>query len=198
MVIRNARRKQYGISLIELLVASTIGLIMLMLIGSIYIKGQKLYADRSQNLLLIQELNDALRFIKEESNRAGFNGSSHYSAVLSGASNVIHVSGEQLSYAYKTSELPDKWRAISIKYASETLKICTKSNLSFIPDIHFCTRFYSLLDTDIITMTDFSLVQTSLNRSVSSAYLSISTTVKLKNTSHQYATEIKLMQRNWK
>ncbi len=197
MVIRNVRQKQYGISLIELLVASTIGLMILTLIGSIYLKGQKLYADRSQNLLLIQELNDALRFIKEEGYRAGFNGSSHYSAVLSGASNVIHVSGEQLSYVYKTSELPDKWRGISIKYASETLKICTKSNLSVIPDIHFCTRFYSLLDTNIMTMTDFTLVQTSLNHSVSSAYLSISATVKLKNTPHQYSSKIKLMQRNW-
>lgn len=197
MVIRNVRQKQYGTSLIELLVASTIGLMILTLIGSIYLKGQKLYADRSQNLLLIQELNDALRFIKEEGYRAGFNGSSHYSAVLSGASNVIHVSGEQLSYVYKTSELPDKWRGISIKYASETLKICTKSNLSVIPDIHFCTRFYSLLDTNIMTMTDFTLVQTSLNHSVSSAYLSISATVKLKNTPHQYSSKIKLMQRNW-
>lgn len=197
MVIRNVRQKQYGISLIELLVASTIGLMILTLIGSIYLKGQKLYADRSRNLLLIQELNDALRFIKEEGYRAGFNGSSHYSAVLSGASNVIHVSGEQLSYVYKTSELPDKWRGISIKYASETLKICTKSNLSVIPDIHFCARFYSLLDTNIMTMTDFTLVQTSLNHSVSSAYLSISATVKLKNTPHQYSSKIKLMQRNW-
>lgn len=197
MVIINVRQKQYGTSLIELLVASTIGLMILTLIGSIYLKGQKLYADRSQNLLLIQELNDALRFIKEEGYRAGFNGSSHYSAVLSGASNVIHVSGEQLSYVYKTSELPDKWRGISIKYASETLKICTKSNLSVIPDIHFCTRFYSLLDTNIMTMTDFTLVQTSLNHSVSSAYLSISATVKLKNTPHQYSSKIKLMQRNW-
>ena len=197
MVIRSARQKQDGISLIELLVASTIGIIVLTLIGSIYLKGQKLYTDRSQNLLLIQELNDALRFIKEESHRAGFNGNSHYSAVLSGASNVIHVSGEQLSYVYKTSELPDKWRGISIKYASDTLKICTKSNLSSIPDINFCTRFYSLLDTDIMMMTDFTLVQTSLNRSVSSAYVSISATVKLKNTPHQHSSRIKLTQRNW-
>lgn len=197
MVIRSVRQKQCGISLIELLVASTIGIIVLTLIGSIYLKGQKLYADRSQNLLLIQELNDALRLIKEESHRAGFNGSSHYSAILSGASNVIHVSDDQLSYVYKTSELPEQWRGISIKYASDTLKICTKSNLPLIPDIHFCTRFYSLLDTDIMTMTDFSLIQTSLNHSVSSAYLSISATVKLENTSHQHSSQIKLTQRNW-
>ncbi|MGR6860847.1 PilW family protein [Aliivibrio salmonicida] len=198
MAIKYASKKQNGSSLVELLVASTIGLIALMLIGSIYVKGQRLYADRSQNLLLIQELNDALRFIKEESHRAGYNGDSHYSAMLSGASNVIHVSGSQMSYVYKTSESPQKWRGVSIKSASDSLKICTKSNLEYIPSINFCTRFYSLLDTNIIRVTDFTLEQKFLGSSISSAHLSISTTAKLKHTSHQYSSEIKIMQRNWR
>ena len=198
MVMKYASEKQNGSSLIELLVASTIGLVALILIGSIYIKGQHLYADRSQKLLLIQELNDALRFIKEESHRAGYNGDSHYSAVLSGASNIIHVSGSQMSYVYKTSESPKNWRGVSIKSASNSLKICTKSNLVSIPNINFCTRFYSLLDTNIISVTDFTLEQTILGGSVSSAHLSISTTAKLKHASHQYSSEIKIMQRNWR
>lgn len=44
MVIKNVNRKQYGASLIELLIASSIGLVALMLVGNIYIKGQKIYA----------------------------------------------------------------------------------------------------------------------------------------------------------
>lgn len=198
MIIRSAKEKQSGTSLVELLIASTLGFIALILIGTVYIKGQSLYADRSQKLLLIQELNDALRFIKDESYRAGYNGESNYSAILSGASNIIHIDGSKLSYVYKVENDPEVWRGVSVKYESKTIKICTKSNLLEIPDINFCHRYYSLLDNGIIEVTDFSLEQTSIGHSVSSATLSILTNAKLKNTAHQYSSKIKLIQRNWK
>nr|VVV03226.1 hypothetical protein AW0309160_00594 [Aliivibrio wodanis] len=198
MILNHARKKQIGTSLIELLIASTIGLITLMLVGNIYIKGQQLYADRSKNLLLIQEFNDALRFVKEETQRAGFSGDNIYSAMLSGATDVIHISGSQISYVYQSDLSPVKWRSVSIKHELEALKICTESNLPTIPNINSCTRFYSLLDENIIKITNFTINQTLLGNSVSSAYLSLSATANLVDTTHELSSTIKIKQRNWK
>jgi type IV pilus assembly protein PilW len=199
MVTKNVNHKQLGASLIELLVASSIGLIALMLIGNVFVEGQKISANRSQKLLLIQDLNDALRFIKEESQRAGYSRSGSYSEILSGANDIIHISGAQLSFIYQSeSGSPSEWRFARFKYESETLKICSRKNISFIPDIYFSPQCLSLIDNNLIKVTDFTLNYTALGSSVSSAYLSISTNAELKNTAHRYSSEIKIKQRNWK
>ncbi|WP_063661641.1 PilW family protein [Aliivibrio fischeri] len=199
MVIKNVNRKQYGASLIELLIASSIGLVALMLVGNIYIKGQKIYTERSQNLLLVQELNDALRFIKEESQRAGYQGGSSDLAILSGANDIIHVSGAQLSFIYQLEPaVSSAWRFASFKYDSNTIKICSRKNMNHIPDINYLPQCLSLIDNNIINVSSFSLNYTHLGNSVSSGYLTISTTAELKNTNHQYSSEIKIQQRNWK
>ena len=200
MVIKSANNKQYGASLVELLIASSIGLVALMLVGNIYIKGQKIYAERSQKLLLVQELNDALRFIKEESLRAGYRGGSSDFAILSGATDIIHVSGAQLSFIYQLDSGGDStWRFASFKYESNTLKICSDKSMSVIPDINFAPeRCFSLVDDNIIKVTDFTLNHVALGSSVSSAYLSITTNAELKNTPHKYSSVITIKQRNWK
>ena len=92
MAIRSAislMKYQKGVSLVEMLIASTIGILAIIAVGSIFISGQKLATDRSMRLLVLQNMNDAMRYMKEDMQRAGYNGNNGSSLILSGASSVI-------------------------------------------------------------------------------------------------------------
>ncbi len=199
MAMISVKNRQLGTSLVELLIASASGFIVLMLVGSVYINGQELHAKRSQKLYLIQSLNDAFRFIKDDIYRAGYNGKENLSAILSGANSVIHVddSKNNISYVYKIGEKPSVWRAVSIKYLSDNIKICSKSDLVYIPEIGFCQRYYSLLNDEKIEITNFDIKYTPVDNLIRTGYLTIFTNAKLKNTQAEYSLKIKLMQRNW-
>jgi len=85
--------KQQGTSLIELMVASVIGVFAISIIGSVFITGQRIAKDKGIELLLLQNLTSTMQVMKEDIQRAGYDGSNGYSIKLSGASNTIQVSG---------------------------------------------------------------------------------------------------------
>nr|WP_108170013.1 prepilin-type N-terminal cleavage/methylation domain-containing protein [Thaumasiovibrio occultus] len=88
-------RKQLGMTIIELMVASVVSLIAIGAVGTLYIKGLQATTARSQTLYLRQSVNDALRIIAEDMLRAGFS-TTGSSLKLSGAVNVIEVSGPSM------------------------------------------------------------------------------------------------------
>ena len=59
-----------GFSLVELLIASSVGLIAIGIVGSVFLSGYQAANKRSLELLLQQDVNDAFRLIKEDVLRA--------------------------------------------------------------------------------------------------------------------------------
>ncbi len=64
----------------------SIGLIAIGIVGSLFLHGNKLAAERSKQLMLAQDMNDALRMLKEDVLRAGYNEGNSSSFIVSGAS----------------------------------------------------------------------------------------------------------------
>lgn len=100
--VNKSLRAQKGLSLIELMIASVLGIITLLAVGGVFLSGQKLAAERSQRLLVIQSINEALRYIKEDIQRAGFHQSNGQSFIISGADSVITSTPTSLDYGYQT------------------------------------------------------------------------------------------------
>ncbi|ELB2784224.1 pilus assembly protein PilW, partial [Vibrio alginolyticus] len=87
------KRYQIGSSLIELMISSLIGLIVLSVVGSIFLSLQKTAKEKSLELNLLQSLNITLSVMKEDIQRAGYDGGHGMSLKLSGALETITISG---------------------------------------------------------------------------------------------------------
>lgn len=83
--------KQKGGSLIEFMIASSLGLVALTIAGSIYISGQKMAMERSKELMLLQNMGSVLAMLNNDIQRAGFNESGRYSLKISGATDTIYT-----------------------------------------------------------------------------------------------------------
>lgn len=146
MAIQIARiyRRQQGFSLVEFMLAAMFGLVALAVVGSVFVSGQKLATQRSHELLVLQSVGDALRYIKEDALRAGYNGVLGESVKLSGAVGVIETTSNSLSYVYKTPD--NKYEHITFFLEDGKLKTCSKSQnvISSISDV--CKAKYSMLD----------------------------------------------------
>ena len=208
MAIRSAislMKYQKGVSLVEMLIASTIGILAIIAVGSIFISGQKLATDRSMRLLVLQNMNDAMRYMKEDMQRAGYNGNNGSSLILSGASSVISTTSSSLAYAYRTEPL------ISNKYmytkfigdvSTGELTLCTVPASSVVAVILTCSNM-SLMDEQRVVLTGFSVNEVPLGNSVSSAYITITMKAALANSpntidNYEQTMTTKIKQRNWK
>ncbi|RYU64773.1 pilus assembly protein PilW [Aliivibrio finisterrensis] len=196
--------KQQGASLIELLIASFIGVIAISLVGSIFINGQRVAKERGLELLLIQNLTSTVQIIKEDIQRAGYDGSDGQSIKLSGAVNVIEITSDSVGFAYhrKMSGAQKTYQNIVYKYSpvDKKLKICEEktliNNRKEISEIGDCN---SLFDSKNIHVTAFSIVSTPL---VTSAAMSSIIDIRLDANLMNIPTMTKSLsfsakQRNW-
>lgn len=206
-------RNQQGVTLVELLVASLVGLIVLGTIGTVFIQGYKLTNERSKQLLLEQSLSSVMMQIKEDIHRAGFNADKGHSALLSGAVTSIHVDPEQelIGYVYRLeSEGAESYRNVVFKREESTeseqgsmLKICEK--LSSLPLTieaaalsgggGFC---FNLFNPNQISISSFSVESQTVASEVTRARmvtLSLSGHL-LARADHEYQVEAAVLQRN--
>ncbi|MFA0502388.1 PilW family protein, partial [Vibrio sp. 10N.222.46.A1] len=75
-------RKQKGASLIELMVTSVIGVFAIAIIGSVFMTGHRIAKDKGIELLLLQNLTSTMQVMKEDIQRAGYDGSNGESLKL--------------------------------------------------------------------------------------------------------------------
>ena len=96
-------RRQKGVALIEMLVASAAGILLISLVGSLYVSVQSHASQRSQLLLLNQALATTARRIQNDMIRAGYDGVKDESLVALGSSRTIFISqsGSVAQYAYR-------------------------------------------------------------------------------------------------
>lgn len=211
MVIRSVNlsmlKFQKGVSLIELMIASTIGIIALMAVGSVFLSGQKLALERSQRLLVLQSINDALRYIKEDAQRAGYSNNSGQSFILSGASSVIETTPTSLAYGYQVglSGATPLYTQLTFYFdqVNEELDFC-KQLTSAVQVLATCSPYnmnigpFSLLDNNRLKVHSFTVDRNALGSAVSSAFITLSITASLLDDSHQQTMSTQIKQRNWK
>ncbi|MFA0569484.1 pilus assembly protein PilW [Vibrio gallaecicus] len=200
MKLKNRRCCQKGTSLIEMMIASTLGIISIGIIGSIFITGQKIAKDKSLELLLLQSITSTTQIMKEDIQRAGFDGGGGTSVKLSGATNTIHIDSELIGFAYfhEVSGANKVYSNILYKREGDDLKVCEKKStqLLTVSNISPC---YFLLDENQMKINDFSITQINLgSEGVSSAMVTIHLGAHLAgDTSLSKSITAEIKQRNW-
>ncbi|WP_087024279.1 PilW family protein [Thaumasiovibrio subtropicus] len=207
-------KKQRGMSLVELTIASAISLIAIGAVGSVYISGHKAAYGRTQQLVLRQEVNDALRVVTEEMARAGYS-TREKSIKLSGASNVvgIHRSGNAVDFVYAKTSTAWRTMGFSLKPRSAGvnawLKICllnetpgaTSGSASTLED--FCYSQSggsdSLLNKDIIEVNSFTVSEEVISSANgTSQKLTVYLKATMPSISESYEKEKSIVLRNWR
>ncbi|MGF1901351.1 hypothetical protein [Aliivibrio sifiae] len=196
--------KQNGSSLIELMIASFIGIIAISLVGSIFINGQRVAKNRGLELLLAQNLTSTMQIIKEDIQRAGYDGSSGESIKLSGSVNVIETTSNSVGFVYhrKMSGAQKTYQNIVYKYTpvDKSLKVCEENTLEadrkVMPNVDNCN---SLFDSENIHVTDFIVTPHRLITSgAKSSIIDIQLDAKLVNIpTMTKSLSFSAKQRNW-
>lgn len=212
MATQNAKVRQRGSSLVEFMVASLLGLIALGIVGNVFISGKKAATERSKELLLLQNMTSVMQQMKEDLLRAGYNGVSAGSSILSGAAYAIHTQTdpEMLGFVYRVaSSGSSAYRSVIYKYKplsprANLIQLCEKHyHKPLTPASAAKSGFqgvcYNLFDPKQITIDSFnvSIIET-VSNSISSAFSVISMSASLVNdASVTHSMVIKVQQRNW-
>ena len=195
--------KQQGTSLVELMVASVIGIFAISIIGSVFITGQRIAKDKGIELLLLQNLTSTIQVMKEDIQRAGYDGSNGYSIKLSGASNTIQVSGgAAVGFVYfrEGSSGNKKHRNIVYQKNGTKLQICEKGTTvsEAIPTFEQVTGCYSLFDDTIMDVDEFNITSRVLEQnSIKSTLTDISITASIPTAAVTKSVSVSIKQRNW-
>ncbi|MGS4881831.1 PilW family protein [Photobacterium damselae] len=191
-----------GFSLIELLIASSVGIIAIGVVGSVFLSGYQAANKRSLELLLQQDVNDAFRLIKEDVLRAGYVSGGSSSLKLSGASNIVYVNhpyNNCLAYAYHS---PDGRRYNEVMYNEQDRKLVYRSIDDEITALNACSlsreRSYSLIYDKQITVNQFDIENTPISSaSATSQLLTIKLAAKIKSSAVSTTKSIQIKTRNW-
>lgn len=201
--IITALHKQQGTSLIELMVASVIGVFAISIIGSVFITGQRIAKDKGIELLLLQNLTSTMQVMKEDIQRAGYDGSNGYSIKLSGASNTIQVSGGvAVGFVYFRQGSSDNkdHRNIVYRKGGTRLQICEKGTLISDDLLSFneVTGCYSLFDDSLIEVNALNITSQVLEQnSIKSTLTNISITASIPTAGVSKSVSVSIKQRNW-
>ncbi|HIF9546631.1 TPA: PilW family protein [Photobacterium damselae] len=189
-----------GFSLIELLIASSVGLIAIGIVGSVFLSGYQAANKRSLELLLQQDVNDAFRLIKEDVLRAGYVSGGSSSLKLSGASNIVYVNhpyNNCLAYAYHSS---DGLRYNELMYNQNEKKLVYRvsSAVKTIATVCNPKGAYSLIYDKQISVNQFDIENTPISSaSATSQLLTIKLAAKIKSSAVSTTKSIQIKTRNW-
>ncbi|MCG9607411.1 pilus assembly protein PilW [Vibrio alginolyticus] len=127
--MRSATKLAQGSTLVEMMVASAIGVIVIGTIGSVFITNQRLSSEKSLEVLLSQNLFSTAQMMKEEILRAGYNANAGQSVKLSGAPNTIYaqqISADEayLGFVYLQNSTSSAYRNIVYQFKDNKLNYC--------------------------------------------------------------------------
>jgi len=213
MVIPLASRKlQLGISLVEILISSLIGVITLGIVGSLFFASLKISGYRGERLLLVDSLENTMLQIKQDIKLAGYNGDLGVVAKLEGSLNTVYVSSDNraLGYVYQLPSTEEtEYRNVYFKYQAALsaqggqLKLCEKQTTQPL-DISLAAQSgplghcYNLFDPGLISIASFEVTTETIHGQKSARQLvSIRLVGYLKNAPEiHHSSEIKILIRN--
>ncbi|EJV5721783.1 pilus assembly protein PilW, partial [Vibrio parahaemolyticus] len=171
--------------------------------GSIFISIQQTAKEKSLELNLLQGLNITLAVMKEDIQRAGYDGGHGMSLKLSGASETITVSGaSSIGFVYFRDDSPLNKNYRNIKYEKRDSKLVICENgvvsqaqiLSF-DGVDFCR---SLFDEDIFQVTNFTVNSKVVTNGTNiSAVTDVTLALQTVDGVINQVAEFSIKQRNW-
>ncbi|MGF1738101.1 prepilin-type N-terminal cleavage/methylation domain-containing protein [Photobacterium satsumensis] len=189
-----------GFSLVELLVATAISLLVLASVTSVFISGFNSASQRSLQLMLAQDTNDALRMIKDDILRAGFASGASSTFVISGATKTVYldspVAGKSSCIGYGYNDGSEKhYRSYYLK--DKKLNVfMTKSSVIDISGT--CKNGHSILDYTQLKVTKFEIAEKILNAgTATSQLLTIQLDVSTLDDEFSLSKNVKVKTRNW-
>lgn len=194
---------QKGSSLIELMVASILGIIAIAMVGGAFISGQKVAKEKSLQLLLLQNLTSTMQVFKDDVLRAGFDNNNGHSLKLSGAVNTIQVDGSTVVgfvYFRAGSNNNQDYRNIVYRKSGDKLQLCEKGTTAAqgvmaLSDISSC---YSLLDDKVIKVDEFVVTASGLSKGgKQSAIVDVKIAASIPSAGVSESIHMKIKQRNW-
>ncbi|MHA2876463.1 PilW family protein [Vibrio campbellii] len=204
---------QKGASLVEFMIASSLGLTSLAIVGSLYISGQKVAMERSKELMLLQNTASVLQMMKSDIQRAGFDGSDGNSVKISGASNTLYtISGADsglIAYVYNVGVSGATSLYKNVVYEQrdgtpESLFVCEKKqatiwDINDVVNLSGTGTCNTLFDKKAIHVNRFDLVSEVLeNTDAKSALITVTLGTELKDaTNIRTEQSFTVKQRNW-
>ncbi|NOI76674.1 prepilin-type N-terminal cleavage/methylation domain-containing protein [Vibrio coralliilyticus] len=209
------RGGQPGYSLIELLVSTSISLIVIAIAVTMLLHSQRLSVAHAKELMLLQSTNSVLQMMKLDLYRAGHGGVLGESVRLSGAAQTYYVKHSEhhtlLAFAYLSGSLESETAYANVVYqrqseSKEVLRVCAKKlprAMSALEAENFTTHFgntcNTVFDSNLIVVTEFELESVPLTSAAhSSSLLNVELSTYLRfspEVSNTLAFSIK--QRNW-
>ncbi|OAN14243.1 hypothetical protein A3K86_11740 [Photobacterium jeanii] len=198
----NALTKHKGFSLVELMVASSISLMALAVVSSVFLSGYRLNSQRSLQLMMAQDLNDALKMMKEDIVRAGYNEGKGSSFVISGAASsmVVHLEppppavANCISYGY--SDGTHSYYRSYYKSNNRLNVYTTQSANVSVSDL--CKSGHSIFDYEKIDVDKFDVNTNVISKAgVTSNLITINIGISSKDNTFTDNKSINVQTRNW-
>lgn len=189
--------KQLGSSLVEFMIAALLGGMALTIVGSVFLSNQKSAAQRSKEIMLLQQMNSVMQQMKEDIQRAGFDGIATNSMMLSGSTTVLYQQSNAIGYVYrKTSSQTSN---TIYRLNSGMLEYCQNDSSLPITVVSAAKGCFDLFDPKQIKVTQFDInKKVLLGDSAESAFVTISMKAQLKkDSSVSHAMSLQVQQRNW-
>ncbi|EGQ9416650.1 pilus assembly protein PilW [Vibrio cholerae] len=189
--------KQQGNTLIEFMIAALVGVMALAIVGTVFLSNQKAAAQRSKEIMLLQQMSSVMQQMKEDIQRAGFDGISTNSMMLSGSANILFQQTNKIGYVYRKNTTITSNTVYQLN--NNMLEYCQKDSSVPLNIVSAATGCFDLFDPKQIKVTQFDVHRTVLSGSaVESAFVSISVAAELKNDpSISHTMSLKVQQRNW-
>lgn len=195
MALKSAR--QQGNTLIEFMIAALVGVMAIAIVGTVFLSNQKAAAQRSKEIMLLQQMSSVMQQIKEDIQRAGFNGVSPNSMMLSGSVNVLYQQASKIGYVYRQTASSASNTVYQLN--DNMLEYCQHNSASSLSIVSAATGCFDLFDPNQIRVTQFEVNRSPISgSSVESAFVAVSMVAELKNDpSISHAVSLKIQQRNW-
>ncbi|NAW84425.1 pilus assembly protein PilW [Vibrio sp. V43_P6S15P86] len=195
MALNNA--KQQGSTLVEFMIAALLGVVALGIVGAVFLSNQKTAVQRSKEIMLLQQMSSVIQQVKVDIQRAGFNGITTKSMMLSGSPSVLYQQSEKIGYVYRNTASSVSNTIYRLK--DNMLEYCQDDSPSPLSVVSAASGCFDLFDPKQIKVTQFGVSRTLLSgSSIDSAFISISMAAELKNDpAISHAILLQVQQRNW-
>lgn len=178
--------KQKGLSLVEVLLASVLGLLSLSLMVNTIVSTQRIITRESNQLYLQQSVADAMRFLTDDIRRAGFNGVYGQPVRFADAEGIVELSDFMANYVYR-KEGEYVYTAVKIDEKQHKLMLCILIS-DHLPSFGSCSRFYSFFDAQRIKVTAFKIDVKSFPSKSANRLLKLTLTAEIKGDSSLFTS----------
>lgn len=201
MVFQRAKYRQSGASLVELMIASLVGSIALAIIGSLFLSNQRVALQRSQDIMLQQQMSMVMYQLKRDVLRAGYHGSHGTSVTFDYQNNLLAVNDRSLGYVYYTpNSSSGRYSHTLYRLDNNMLDYCQDNrdqiNSRQPENPQHC---HALFDPKQVKVTNFAVKHVPLTgETVRSAVVLVDFSASLvANPEVTHSMQLQITQRNW-